>query len=744
MKPLDPRPEITAQQAISPAFSVSPQLFDPFQQLRVLWRFRWQIVGMILLCMLVAVLVLSGIKPQYRATATLLIESRGAKIVKIQEVYEPEDTYGTDEYQNTQAQVLQSRLLAEQVFAELKLAETGEYQVRTEPLSTGIPALVEIEDALREIFPGLLGGAAAPATSGVDRLLEKLAVEQVPKTNLVKIHAQAQDPKLGASIANALVARYIQYDQESRGGITTQATDWLYQRLEQIRADLEKAEKNLQAFYDSEQLVNVGGTRGLIEDEISDNARRLREAQQTKTDLENVYRRVVAAGSSVEKLQEISSIQQDGLVRETKKKFLDAQQEVGSLGSRYGRNHPKMTAALERFSESREAFRRQVLVVADSIRSQYEIARNTESSVERIVQGSRAQIQGMDRKQAKLDNLQREVETNRKLYETFLERTKETDIAGNMDIGKVRVIESAAPPTEIFKPHRKLWLATAAMTGLFLGLLMALLRGALDDTVKTPAELENLLSLPVLTVLPLLNRLGRMGERLLHLELREPHNRFSEGIRTMRTSLLLADVEKRRSLILVTSAAPGEGKTSVALNFAQALGQSERVLLIDADLRKPTIASRLKLPSKQFGVTDFLTGKAPIEQCIVRDAEGNIDILPCGTLPPNPLELISSLKWANLLEYLAQNYDRVVLDSAPCQPVSDSLLLGRLADAVIFIVKADATRRGIVANSFRQLKQAGAPVIGAVLNQADTRRHSGFSYGYDYYKGGYGSYTASS
>jgi len=731
----------TGPAAPPPGFELPPGNYaDPLRQLRILLRFKWQVLGTIVVCLLITLMMVMAIKPVYRGTATLLIEPRSTNIVKIQEVYEPDrNGWNLSEYQNTQIELLRSRVLAEQVFEELKLGEHPEYAA-TPAAASEAGLLADIKTALK----GYLNKKSAAETGnrGVDLLVEDLRIEPVIDTSLVKVHADAQDPKLGADIANALVNAYIRYERQSRGGITEQASGWLNQRLEEIRGDLERAEKSLQAFYDSEQLVNVGGARGMVESEITDNAQRLREARKVKTELENVYRRIVAANGAVERLQEISAIVKEPLVDTTRRAFLDAQREIGGLESRYGKNHPKMAAATARLNETREAYNRQVLIAADVIRSQYEIAQSTESSLAGIVQSSKAQIQGLDRKQNQLQMLQREVDSNRKLYETFLERAKETDIAGNLDIGKTRVVEPAAVPSKPYRPRKILWLATAGLLGIVLGTGIALLRGYLDDTIKTPLDIERLLGIPALAVLPRVRKTGRGGEKLVHMEIEQPEAMFSEGVRTLRTSLLLSDVNHRRKRVLVTSAVPGEGKTSIALNLAMALGQMEKVILIDADLRKPSIASRLNLPEKTKGITDVLAGTVELGPCILRHAEGNIDVLACGTLPPNPLELLSSARFAVLLQTLTERYDRIVMDSPPTMPVSDALVLSRSADAVLFLVKADSTTGRLISASVKQLRKAGAPLIGAVLNQADTKRQSGFSYGYYYYQGGYGSYTA--
>lgn len=710
---------------------------DPLRQLRLLYRRRWQVLRTAGLVVVLALLVLFVTTPTYRGTATLLIEPLAAKVVAIDEVYQPSvPGVNVSEVQNTQVEVLRSRMIAERVFDRLKLGEVEEYRL-TEPADEG-GFLSSVLGLLRSGDEVSAAGGDRGRGAAIDRLRGNLLIDPVLRSNLVRVHADAEEPELAAKIANAVTAVYLAYDRETRGDIADQASGWLGERLVEVKKELERSEQALQAFYESEQLVNVGGARGMVEDEITDNARRLREARTTRADLENVYRRIVSARTNVEVLQEIPQIAQEPLVQTTKRLFIEAQNEVGSLASRYGTKHPKMIASQARLTDSRNALRTQVLLAADGIRSQYEIARNTENSLAGIVQDSRSQIQGLDRKENQLQNLQREVESNRKLYDTFLQRSKETDVAGGLDIGKVRVVESAIVPKRPNKPKKVLWLTAAGLFGVFLGLGLALLSGYLDNTIKTPLDLEQVAQIPALTVLPKV----KDTKDLPHFELNQPQAMFSEGIRTLRTSLLLADVSRRRKRMLVTSAVPGEGKTSIALNLAMAIGQVERVLLIDADLRKPTIAARLGLPADAKGLVELITGTAPAEACIHRHADGNIDVLPCGKPPPNPLELISSERFAQLIETVGANYDRVVIDSPPCHPVSDSFLLGRLVDAVFFLVKADSTPSQLVANAVKGLRQAGAPVIGAVLNEADTQRQTGFAYGYYYYQGGYGSYKA--
>ncbi len=679
-------------------------LIDPMRQLRILLRYWWQILGAIAIGVLGTLVASYIATPVYRGSATLLIESQAANVIKIDEVYEPGTGTLVEEHKNTQVEILRSRALAEQVFENLNLAQYPEYESE------------DGEDSIHDRIKGLM---------------DNIEIEPVLHTALIKIHADAEDPELAAKIANAVVAAYIASDKSARGDVTNEATEWLTQRLAEIKADLERSEKALQGFYDTEELVNVGGARGLVEDETSDNAKKLREARRTSTELENVHKRILEAGNNVDLLQQIPAIQQEPLVQATKRSFLDARGEVGALETRYGRRHPKLIAANARLEEARGAYERQLRIAADGVRSQFQIARTNETSLAGVVEVSRNQIQSLDRKQHEFELLQREVDTNRRLFDTFFERIKEADIAGNLDIGKTRTIELAIAPEKPFKPKRRIWLLTAAVVGSLLAVSGAFLRAFFDDTIKSPADLGGATRLPLLTALPIVSDPGQRSEKLARIEIEDPTAEFSEGVRTLRTRIVLHYSGRDPRSLLVTSSLSGEGKTSVALNLAVAMGRVERVILIDGDLRRPSIGSMLGLPKQSKGVVDALTGAAPLSECIHTFEAGNISVMPSRE-SKYALELLSSLRFAQLLKELEESYDRIVIDSPPVQPVSDALLLSRTASAVVFLIKANSTPTSLVANSLDRLQEAGAEIVGVVLNQADLRRYSGPAYGYTY------------
>lgn len=722
-------------------------LTDLMQQFAVLWKYKWQIGACTALFTMIGIYAALSATPIYRATTTLFIEAKSANVVEIDEVYD--GFQYTDVYRNTQYEILKSGEIAQRVVQAIDLTGYEEFSLdATEQKAKafgGILSKIKLilgsqsasNDQAREVSQAV-GENGAAKIQLAKILKSKIRIEPVPNSQLVKVHAMTEDKRLSVLLANAWVKEYLKAQLESKLGVTSQATGWLNQRLEKVRQDLEESERKLQEFYESQELINLGGARGILEEEFSDNARRLREARRKTTDLENVYRKIVDSGDNIELLQEITPIESDSLVQSTKRNFLAAREAVGELEGRYGPKHPTMIAAQSKLKEARDAYYRQLRLAADGIKSEYEIARNTVNSLAGIVDSSKNQLVKLDRKEYQLQLLQREVTTNRELFKTLLTRFKETDISSNLDISNTRIVDPAILPTSPFRPRKKLWVLCFLVLGLISGAGIALLRAYLDDKVKSPSQLEAVTGMPILGSLPFVKAYKNKAKKLSVMEVAEPDSVFAEGIRTIRTSVLLADTIQKRKSIIVTSSEPSEGKTSVAVNLALAFAQMERVLLVDGDMRRPSIANYLDLPKNSRGLNEVLSGEVSLRDCILNMKDSALHILPCMTAPPSPSEIISSQRFHKLMNSIEGHYDRIIIDSPPCQAVSDALLLGSMADGTIFLTKADATSRKLIANSVKQLRNSNVSILGAILNQAVPEKHNKYEYGYYYHQDYYG------
>ncbi|NLZ79366.1 MAG: polysaccharide biosynthesis tyrosine autokinase, partial [Gammaproteobacteria bacterium] len=325
------------------------------------------------------------------------------------------------------------------------------------------------------------------------------------------------------------------------------------------------------------------------------------------------------------------------------------------------------------------------------------------------------------------------VDSNRALYDTFVTRLKEASATSDLDSATVRIVDRANIPTAPIKPKKALIVALATFLAALIGVGLVLLLEALNNTFKSTEEIENTLNLPVLGLLPLVSKADR--SQVANLFNTDSNKSFSESIRTIRTGVVLSAMEEPHKILVVTSSVPGEGKSTVAANLAYALGQMENVLLIDADMRRPTLAKNFGFPVGTPGLANLIAGTAKLEECI-KNVDG-VDMLSAGSVPPDPLELLSSPRFAEVIQYLREKYDRVIIDSPPTQAVSDALVLGTLANALIYVIRSDSTAKPLVVKGIGQLLQSNAPVTGIVLNQVDIKKamKNGYNYGgyYDYY-----------
>ncbi|HXG29213.1 MAG TPA: polysaccharide biosynthesis tyrosine autokinase [Nevskiales bacterium] len=711
-------------------------LIDLRELLRILNHYKWGIASITFVAALISVMAVYSITPTYQATVTILIEAKGnVPVAQVQDVYDP--GYGRMEYYGTQFTIIKSRELARRVVERLDLTKQPEFAMPE-------PGMVEKLD-WRKFLPFLpqtqdlaeqseSERAAAHKEWVIAEFGRRLTVEPIYSSQLMKVSFESEDPELAALVANTLAELFIESSLEARLAAAQKASSWLTQKLEGLREDLQKAEQALQAFREQEQLVNVGGERGLVEEELTDNARRLREARKKTAELASAYWKIQQAGDDPGKLEDVSTLLQDDVVRRAKESVLQASETVKQLESRYGPKHPQMIAARARLDAATSAYRTQLITAAKGVKAEYEIARESERLLTQFETGARGTIRGLDRKQYQLRALERDVETNRQLYDMFLARFKETDLTGQYEVLNARVVDPAVPPQRPFKPKKRKIVFLSTLAGLLLGLLLAGLSALLSDMVRSGEELESLTGTPVLGVLPLLGAGARkdLPNQMLHA----PRSGFAEGIRSIRTGVLLSDLDVKKKRLVVTSSAPEEGKTTIAINLAVALGQIEKVLLLEGDLRRPSIAAKCGIKDKSPGMIEWLSNAKPLEECIYRHAEANIDILPVGKVPPNPAEILASGRFHKLVELLMDRYDRIIIDSAPCHAVSDTVLLAQNSDGMIFVVQADVTGKRLIRSAIKHLRHARVPIVGSVVNQIDLKRH-GHYYASYYYNYGY-------
>lgn len=736
-----------SQQAMDQDVFLEEETIDLRHYWRVLLRFKWDIMALAVVVSIVTALVVVNMDDIYESTASLMIESRQAQITSIEEIYglDPQRS----EYYSTQYEILRSRLLAERVIDELNLLDHSEFRPEEEEKEVG--------GGWRDFLPAFLtGSGSAEAASPVSQATleqqrmaavlgefnSRLTVEPIRNTQIVRVHFEALDPDLAADVANTLANSYIEQNMEQRLEVTERASVFLRDRLEGLRETLEAAEQRLQEFLEDEQLVEIEGVTSLNVQQLDELNSQLVEATRARAEAEAVYRQVEPLkGRPVDELLQFPVILNHEAVQPALAVVDEVDQEIAELSKRYGRRHPDMIALASRKQNAEANVERQVRQVIGSVENQYLASVSNEEATRARLAASREELQSINRKSFTLQELERDVRTNRELYDMFFTRVRETDETNDFEAANALVVDPAVPATFPSKPRRSLIVMISFAAALMLGVMLAFLRDMLDNTVKTPEDVENRLNATMLGLVAL-QPLSRADKKKNHALLYSDDNAdssFIESIRTIRTGLSLSSLDNPYKIIEVTSSIPNEGKTTVAVNLASIMGQMGKTLLIDADLRRPSLARSIDMPPHTAGLTNVLAGTSTLKESVVHNEDLGVDILTAGQHSPNPLELIASNRFKELLAKLAEHYQHVILDTPPTQAVSDALVMGSVADAVVYVVKAHSTSTNTVKHGLSRLRYANANVVGVVLNQVDTKKQSYYG-GNDYYAGYYDSY----
>ncbi|EPL60521.1 capsular exopolysaccharide family protein [Stutzerimonas stutzeri B1SMN1] len=708
---------------------------------QTIWYRKWGIISLVLVVTMVAVLAVLAITPIYRAAATLMIEQKGAKVVSIEQVYGLEGA--GSEYLQTQFELLKSRALAERVVRQLNLTTHAEFDPRQQPEPLidikGLLANFDFNKVVPATMPGDLEDPEALTEAEIfDQVtrsfMERVTIAPQGKSQLVQVQVEMADAQTAAIAANALANGFIESQLEATMEMSMTATNWMNSRLGELRTKLKDSEDRLQAFREAENLVDVDGVTTISAAELSLTGDRMIDARRQRAEAESQYRQVQAMrGGGWQRLATIPAVLGHPLIQQFKTEQAKAQAKVEELSKRYGPRHPAMTAARSELSAAEGSLKGQVEQIVAGIERNYQLALANENSLRASFNANKSQIQDISRKEFQLRELQREVDGNRALYDTFMTRLKETAATADLETANARVVDPATVPTEPVKPKKTLIVAIAALLALFAGVGLTLLLDALNNTFKSTEEIENRLNIPVLGILPQMKVQER--RELARMFTADTDKSFSESIRTIRTGVVLSGMDHPHKVMVITSSNPGEGKSTVSANLAFALGQMERVLLIDADLRRPTLAKSFEFPVGTPGLANLIAGTARLEECI-QQVDG-IDMICAGTVPPNPLELLSSPRFAKAVEVLKNKYDRIIIDSPPTQAVSDAIVLSTFADSLLYVVKSASTHIPLVEKGVGQLLQNNAPVKGIVLNQVDIKKAKryGYNYGgyYDYY-----------
>jgi capsular exopolysaccharide synthesis family protein len=739
------------------ADQIEAKLFDSdvidfTQYFQVIRRYIWRILSLAFFLTILAALIVLTLTPQYAAKVSILIESEKTNVLAIEEVYGLDSS--RKEYFETQYEILRSRQIAERVVERMQLQDNPYFDKDVINENQGaLSSLVDnTKESIKSALPFLPQKPVVVPTEeqliasrkgfAVSMLMQSVVINPLKNTQVVEVSVETPDARLSADIANEMADVYIENYLEAKLEMTQKATRWLNSSLEGLRTKLDDSEKRLADFDEAEQLVDVDGVVGLASDELTQLSDQLIDAQVALKRNQAIYEQVNQQDMSIAALSTVPEVLNHPSIQSVKREEILAQSRVSELRDVYGPKHPKMIAAMAELNSIQSSINQQISNLVSGITNEY---RATEAKVRALltqVAQSRADFRVLSNLESRRKTLQRDVDTNQQLYDSFFTRLKETDQLGGFESAHARVLDAAKPPFSPSKPQKGLIIGAAFVLSMGLGIFLALSLEALNSGIRSVDDVERKLSQRMLGIIPWQAHAKKEDLALKHYF--DPnHHMFSESVRTLRTSLQLLNIEKPSQVILVTSSVPREGKSTVAINLAFALGQLSKVLLLDTDLRKPTLAKQFGLPGFQPGVANIISGSHTLNECIVADEATNVSILCAGTLPPNPQELLASSRFGAMMEQLRNSFDYIVVDSAPIQAVSDSIVVSKHCDSLVYVVKADSTSYNMINIGLSRFIEVGHRIDGVVLNQVDIKKakksgeYAGF---YDQY--GYNSYQA--
>jgi capsular exopolysaccharide synthesis family protein len=695
---------------------------------RVISRRRWVVASVLAATVFLTLLVTLRQTKRYAATTTLIIDISAPRVLNKEQVQDVVDTgtggyWYSKEYYETQYKVITSRAVAQRVIEKLQLSRDLRF--------LGLDDLKDqatIEEEVRKIDP-------------VRELQERFTVLPVKDSRVVRIELEDRDPKWAATLANAVAEAYITENLSVRSTTTHNASDWLEQQLADLESKLAKSGDDLFAFKQKHDIVATSweDRQSMVTQRIVAVNDALTRARVTKAQLEARTEQITSLSDKLDNGEPSSDaftiVNQSKSVQDLKVRYFEARVDCADLQVAYLKDHPKIVACQTKLAAARDNLTREIRSILEGARREYQEAVQTERKLQRLLSETKEDAFTLNQHEKAYLELKRTHDNNQRLYEMVLQRLKETGVTGMMQLSNVRVLDRAEPPNRPVSPRPVRNLALATLAGLLGGIALAFLLERLDDSVTTREHVEERLGLPFLGIIPSIEDGRPVDDRDLFVH-RNPKSAPAECVRSIRTNLLFMSPEKPLRTILVTSSGPSEGKTTTAVSLAQTMADGgSRVLLVDADMRRPRIHQIFGV-ARDAGLSSLILGQGDLDKTIQPTALANLFVLPCGPIPPNPSELLHTTSFTSLLATLSSRFDRVIIDSPPAGVVSDAVVVSTHVDGTAFVVKAGRTSRDAAARTVRALRVVNARLFGAVLNDLHLSDERYGQY-YQYYRYGY-------
>ncbi len=684
--------------------------------IRAYWRVvrkRWPILVVCTVVALGTTFVYTYRQPKiYEATCQIVIEPMTPQVLQgVKDVVElGTGTYwATKEFYETQYRIIQSTAVAQRVAEKLGLNSDPEFRDPS----------------------GRNPIAVARAIQG------RVRVVPVKDSRIGSIVVEDTKPQRAALIANTLGETYIEYNLDYKLEGAKTANSWLSEQAVEYKKKLRDSELGLYEFRRQRNLLaaRLDDRQNMTAKNLDHISGEVSKVRLKRIEIESTRKLILAARDNMSASESIPEVQASSVVIALRQSFIQLTRERAELVAKYGPEHPKMKMIEGQLQAITNAYKKEIANVLSTFENQYRAIVDQEKSLLRLMEDEKKEAIELSKVEVEYTPLSRDAEENLKLYNLISAREREIDLTGLLRTNNVRILERAIVPGSPVRPRPVQNLMLALVLGLAAGVGFAFLIETLDNTLKSPADVESFLGIPVLGMIPIIgNKDGGVApEKIRERDLgifTDPKSLAAECCRSIRTNILFMSPDHPPHTIVVTSPSPQEGKTTTTINLAVTMAEAGgRVLVIDTDMRRPRLHRSFGVPN-QVGLSTVVVGKSTLDEAIKRTEVPNLDVLPCGPVPPNPSELLHADKFAQIIRDCADRYDRVILDSPPTSAVTDPAVLGNLCDGVILVVKGGETKRESAAMARRQLLSAKAKILGVIVNEID---FSNPSYGYQYY-----------
>lgn len=716
------------------------------QYVRVLIKRKWIVVSCLAAIFSVVAIASLRMTKIYEAGGSIEINKPDSTLNFQNSATFSFDTYDPTELE-TEIKILQSDLLALQVIRELNLDRTSEFGSQSLP-----PASLDLAPDPLQVDP-------ARASAMLGGFKGSLRVALSPNSRIIDVHYRSSDPQMAARVVNQLMQTYVENNLKARFESTMAASDWLQKQLVDMQMKVETSQEKLVRYQKEHEILGIDDKQNIITSKLDELNKQLTAAESERMDKEAFYRLVQTGDPDAIASTAAGSVGAENSGAQTATALLESlwskQAEVkiqaADLSTQFGPSYPKLAQLNNQLKEIDNQIQAEMKKVMAKVRGQYMTALQRENMLRAALEKQKQEANRLNESAIEYNLLKRDAETYRTLYEGLLQKLKEAGVAAGLKSNNFRIIDSARPPTYPIEPNIPRNLGFAVMLGLATGVGLAFLLEGLDNSIRTTEQAQMISGLAPLGMIPLGSKSARDGthpKRLVIASSKEavelvtqvrPQSQMAESYRALRTSLLLSNLGSPPKVIMVTSALPQEGKTTTSINTAVVLSQKGvRVLLIDADLRRPSIHKTLGMGPRS-GLSNVLTGSATLEQAVSRSSIlPNLFVLPAGTSPPNPAELLASPNMRDALNQLREQYDHIVVDTPPALSVTDAVVLSQRADAVVLVIRCGQTTKQALRRSRDILARVNAKVVGVLLNAVDL---SSPDYYYYYeYQGKYSRY----